>query len=387
VVQAFQPARKPRSYFPEYLTTGTEPTSQEYLAEPLPADATAVAADEAAAIETARALDDDVETEVPAYAAASAPVAPRPRTTVAIGPFRVRPAVLAWGMSIAAHAALAAASLLVISWQALHARGIDGPGWGDGAAETGMIDSPGPAGGGTPLMAAALPDGPAPTSDAPPGVPGLPEADSAEPVVAAPVVAAEPTPEVAPAEEDDDEPVAQAGVSASALRGLESLAIAHTPPPAPAHAPSAAANSPPNGSGGGGANTTASGDPAVGAAAAGNPPGPAGGGAGRTGDGGGTAYSGRPGSPDGVRGRRGGLARPDYPAESRRRGEQGRVLLDIEVLPSGAVGDVRVAADPGYPRLVAAAVAQVRREHFAPFVENGRAVPYRLTIPYDFRLQ
>jgi len=62
-------------------------------------------------------------------------------------------------------------------------------------------------------------------------------------------------------------------------------------------------------------------------------------------------------------------------------------VLDVEALPDGAVGDVRVAADPGYPRLVAAAVAQVKREHFTPLVDNGRAVPYRLTIPYDFRLQ
>lgn len=361
------------------MTTGAEPSSQDTRAALSPADP----ADEAAAAEAGCAPDEDLETEVPAYVAPSESTPP-PHTTVAIGPFRVRPAVLAWVVSLAVHGALAVASLMVISWQAQHPRGIEGPRWGDGAPETGMIDSPGPAGGGPGLLTIALPAGPAPSADAPPGLPDQAEANSAaEPVVA------EATPEVAPADEDDadEEPVAQTRISASALQGLESLAIAHTPPPAPAHAPSAGANPASKGSRGG-ANTFASGNPAAGAATAGNPPGPAGRGAGRTGDGG-PAYSGRPGSPgslDGVRGRH-GLARPTYPPESRRRGEQGTVVVEIEVLPDGSVGNVRVAADPGYPRLVEAAVAQVKREHFTPLVEDGRAVPYQLTIPYDFRLR
>jgi TonB family protein len=327
-----------------------------------------------------RHLDGDVETEIPAYLGAPRRPAP-PRTTIAIGPFRVRPAVLAWGGSLAVHGALAAASLIVISWLAWHAPAIDGPGWGDGAAETGLIDTPGPVGGAPGALVEALPTGPAPSADARPTLSNRAQADVAEPVVS------DATPEVRSAEDADDEPVAQNAISSSALQGLESLASSHAPPAAGAHLPAATSDGQANGSAGSANATGSAANSTPGAAGVGNPAGPAGGGAGRTGDGGGLAYSGRPGSPDGVRGRRGGLARPVYPDESRRRGEQGTVVLAVEVRPDGTVGDVRVANDPGYPRLVAAAVAQVKREHFTPLIEDGRAVPYRLTIPYDFRLR
>lgn len=355
------------------MTTSAEPFSPESLAELPPAGP----ADEAVAAETGCALDEDVETEVPAYVAPSEAVPP-PRTTVAIGPLRVRPAVLAWVVSIAVHAALAAASLLVISWQASHASLIEGPGWGDGAAETGMIDTPGPAGGGPNVLDQALPGGPALAAGPRPSLSGDPTDESTEPAVS------DATPEILPAEMDDEPPVPQPTVSASSLEGLASLTVTHSPPPALARPPAGGSADQAGATAGGNTTGTAP-SIAAGTTSGAGPAGAIGPGRGATGDGG-TAYSGRPGSPGGVRGRR-GLARPVYPVESRRRGEQGRVLLDIEVLPDGAVGDVRVAADPGYPRLVAAAVAQVRREHFTPLIEGGSAVPYRLTVPYDFRLQ
>lgn len=68
-----------------------------------------------------------------------------------------------------------------------------------------------------------------------------------------------------------------------------------------------------------------------------------------------------------------------YPEASRQRGEEGRVWIVLKVRADGAIESLD--ADGGTPRLVAAAVAAVRRA--APFPGAGPAV-YR--IPVSFRL-
>ena len=54
------------------------------------------------------------------------------------------------------------------------------------------------------------------------------------------------------------------------------------------------------------------------------------------------------------------LPAPVYPRLSRRLGESGEVELEFEVLADGRVGAVRVLRDPGFPRLVRAALGAVR---------------------------
>ena len=100
---------------------------------------------------------------------------------------------------------------------------------------------------------------------------------------------------------------------------------------------------------------------------------------------GGSARAGLPGALTGK-----GLPSPDYPPEARRRGEQGLVKVAVEVLPDGALGDIRVISDPGYPLLSDAALAaaeKLRRYPFTPAFRFGQPVRDYLVIPYHFLLQ
>jgi len=78
---------------------------------------------------------------------------------------------------------------------------------------------------------------------------------------------------------------------------------------------------------------------------------------------------------------------PVYPALSRRMGEEGRVVLEVRVLPSGRVGEIRVRNNPGHPRLVESAKHAVRRATFTPAVRNGKPIPSWLVVPVRFVLR
>jgi len=77
---------------------------------------------------------------------------------------------------------------------------------------------------------------------------------------------------------------------------------------------------------------------------------------------------------------------PEYPPRSRRLGEEGLVLLEVEVLPDGRAGEVRVLQSPGIPRLVAAAIEAVRKATFKPALLEGLPVRSLVEIPIRFRL-
>ena len=91
------------------------------------------------------------------------------------------------------------------------------------------------------------------------------------------------------------------------------------------------------------------------------------------------------GDPDGFDER--GLPIPEYPAQSRRRREEGLVEVNVQVLPDGTVGAVRVITDPGYPRLVQSAVAAARKARFDPALRDGHPVIASLIVPYRFILR
>jgi len=81
------------------------------------------------------------------------------------------------------------------------------------------------------------------------------------------------------------------------------------------------------------------------------------------------------------------LPRPTYPSVSRRLGEEGVVLLSVEVLANGSAGAITVLRDPGFPRLTAAAVAAAREARFRPAVRNGRPVAAAVRIPFRFVIE
>ncbi|MCZ6740731.1 MAG: energy transducer TonB [Alphaproteobacteria bacterium] len=81
-----------------------------------------------------------------------------------------------------------------------------------------------------------------------------------------------------------------------------------------------------------------------------------------------------------------GNPRPQYPWISRRRGEQGRVVLEVAVAADGRAKEVRVKRSSGFARLDRAALAAVRAWRFSPALRGGRAVAGRIDVPIAFRL-
>jgi protein TonB len=78
---------------------------------------------------------------------------------------------------------------------------------------------------------------------------------------------------------------------------------------------------------------------------------------------------------------------PAYPAQSRRLGEQGRVVLRVELDEEGRVSEVRVQTGSGYPRLDDAALAALRSWSCTPAQRDGRAVRAVALQPFNFVLE
>lgn len=77
---------------------------------------------------------------------------------------------------------------------------------------------------------------------------------------------------------------------------------------------------------------------------------------------------------------------PIYPAWSRTHGEEGTVVLEVEVHVSGRCGNVRVLHSSGSPRLDAAAVTAISRWVFRPARRWQHPVAFQVEIPVTFRL-
>lgn len=88
----------------------------------------------------------------------------------------------------------------------------------------------------------------------------------------------------------------------------------------------------------------------------------------------------------------GGVANPNapapiYPEESRRRREQGTIVLAIEVQADGHVGNISVIQGQDHPLLVKAAVDAVRKkELFPPLLQNGQPVTSIARLAFHFEL-
>ena len=68
--------------------------------------------------------------------------------------------------------------------------------------------------------------------------------------------------------------------------------------------------------------------------------------------------------------------KPDYPAISRRIGEEGHVRLSVYILADGRVGDIRLKQSSGYPRLDQAAIEAVRRWRYLPARRGDEPIDY-----------
>jgi protein TonB len=79
------------------------------------------------------------------------------------------------------------------------------------------------------------------------------------------------------------------------------------------------------------------------------------------------------------------LPKPEYPLALQRAGEQGTVVLRVEVKADGRVGAIEVIGNPGYPRLVQAAIKAARKARFRPATLDGKPVDSFAKVPYRFR--
>jgi protein TonB len=77
---------------------------------------------------------------------------------------------------------------------------------------------------------------------------------------------------------------------------------------------------------------------------------------------------------------------PLYPQLSRKKKEQGTVLLLILVKADGTVGEIKLHRSSGYPRLDQAAKQAVKRWQFQPALQQGKSIDFWYQLPLKFSL-
>ena len=78
---------------------------------------------------------------------------------------------------------------------------------------------------------------------------------------------------------------------------------------------------------------------------------------------------------------------PEYPNPDIRMGHEGTVLLSIEVLPNGRVGQVRIERSSGFVRLDESAVREARKWRMKPGMQDGIATAMWKRVPITFQLK
>ncbi|MGZ3569648.1 MAG: energy transducer TonB, partial [Thermodesulfobacteriota bacterium] len=79
--------------------------------------------------------------------------------------------------------------------------------------------------------------------------------------------------------------------------------------------------------------------------------------------------------------------KPTYPQEAREKGHQGEVVLRVEVLINGQVGQIEIKKSSGYELLDHSALATVKQWRFIPAKKGEVSIPLWVNIPIKFQLQ
>lgn len=77
---------------------------------------------------------------------------------------------------------------------------------------------------------------------------------------------------------------------------------------------------------------------------------------------------------------------PPYPSISRRLGEEGKVLLKVQVLPDGTAGAVNVQKGSGFDRLDESAINSVKNWRFVPAKKGSQSISSWVVVPIVFSL-
>jgi TonB family protein len=79
--------------------------------------------------------------------------------------------------------------------------------------------------------------------------------------------------------------------------------------------------------------------------------------------------------------------KPIYPLEAREKGYEGEVVLKVEVLINGRVGQIEIKKSSGYELLDHSALTTVKQWRFIPAKKDDIAIPLWVNIPVKFQLQ
>ena len=79
--------------------------------------------------------------------------------------------------------------------------------------------------------------------------------------------------------------------------------------------------------------------------------------------------------------------RPAYPELARQRGQEGQVVVLVNVDIHGNPTSVLLETSSGYSLLDQASITAIRKWKFSPASRNGEAVPGAVRVPVFFRLQ
>ena len=77
---------------------------------------------------------------------------------------------------------------------------------------------------------------------------------------------------------------------------------------------------------------------------------------------------------------------PDYPSVSRRRGQEGRVVVKVEVGSNGKIDHAEVVTGSGFVRLDEAALAAIEKANFTPATVDGVPINFQREISFVFKL-
>jgi protein TonB len=78
---------------------------------------------------------------------------------------------------------------------------------------------------------------------------------------------------------------------------------------------------------------------------------------------------------------------PSYPRLSKRRREEGLVILELLVLEDGSVAEIIVETSSGFPRLDKAALIAVSKWRYTPATRHGETIAYRYKQPIEFAMK
>ncbi len=76
--------------------------------------------------------------------------------------------------------------------------------------------------------------------------------------------------------------------------------------------------------------------------------------------------------------------RPVYPPEAKKNGYHGQVLLKVEILSSGLVGEIEIKRSSGHRVLDQSALRAVKQWKFSPARQEGIPVAFWVNIPFTF---